>query len=111
MNITRDNYEEARQITKDYVTEKFDNYISGSNLITGSIPSNRDHIINTGISILETDYPQIGIYPGGGFVQAVVDNNLKGAFGNADNVNKIFIGFYVELMCNFRPNTLDYKKL
>jgi len=58
-----------------------------------------DHIKNMCMSILQTKY-KIG-YPGGSFVQAVVDNDLMGAFGRADHINKDFIWLYVELLYNY----------
>lgn len=58
----------------------------------------RDHIINIGTSILCTKW-KIG-YPGGSFVQAIVDNDLQGAFGRADSINQDCIKFYVMLAYN-----------
>jgi hypothetical protein len=44
-------------------------------------------------------------YPPGGFVQAVVDNDLMRAFANADNVNQHAMKFYTMLMYNVgRPS-------
>lgn len=57
-----------------------------------------DHIIQIGTSILCTKW-QIG-YSGGGFVQAVVENDLQRAFANADNVNVKALKFYCQLMYN-----------
>jgi hypothetical protein len=51
------------------------------------------------VSILCTKYG-VG-YPGGGFVQAVVNNDLMGAFGRADHINKKYIGLYVKLLYNY----------
>ena len=58
----------------------------------------RSHIVNIGPSILCTKWG-IG-YPGGSFVQAVVDNDLMGAFSRADSINKDAIGFYCKLLYN-----------
>lgn len=57
-----------------------------------------EHITNIGVSILCTKW-EVG-YPGGGFVQAIVDNNLMEAFGRADHINLKAIGFYVYLIYN-----------
>ena len=57
-----------------------------------------NHIIEIGTSILCTKW-HIG-YAGGGFVQAVVDNDLQRAFANADNVNVKALKFYCQLMYN-----------
>lgn len=61
-------------------------------------PESRDHIIQIGTSVLSTKW-EVG-YPGGSFVQAVVGNDLMGAFGRADEVNRQAIGFYVSLLYN-----------
>jgi hypothetical protein len=58
----------------------------------------KSHIVNIGTSILCTKWG-IG-YPGGGFVQAVVDNDLMGAFSRADSINKDAMGFYCKLLYN-----------
>ena len=59
---------------------------------------NKDHIVITGTSILMTKWG-IG-YRGGGFVQAVVDNDLTRAFANADDINQHAMKFYTMLMYN-----------
>ena len=58
-----------------------------------------EHVHSMCVSILCTKYG-IG-YPGGGFVQAVVNNDLMGTFGRADHINKRSIGLYVKLLYNF----------
>ena len=55
-----------------------------------------DHVRNICISILSTKY-DIG-YPGGSFVQSVVNNDLIGSFSRADNINEKYIKLYVELI-------------
>jgi hypothetical protein len=57
-----------------------------------------DHVANIGTSILCTKWG-IG-YPGGSFVQAVVNNNLMETFGRADHINLNCIQFYVYLIYN-----------
>jgi len=59
---------------------------------------NRFHIINIGTSILNTKWG-VG-FPGGSFVQAVVDNDLREAFGRADTVNQDCIKFYIMIIHN-----------
>lgn len=61
-------------------------------------PGAREHIINIGTSVLCTKWG-VG-YPGGSFVQAVVDNDLREAFGRADAINSDCIKFYVMLIYN-----------
>lgn len=58
----------------------------------------REHVVNIGTSILCTKWG-IG-YPGGSFVQAIVDNDLSGAFDRADRINLNSIQFYVSLVYN-----------
>ena len=63
-----------------------------------STPEVRDHVVRIGTSILCT---RAGIgYPGGSFAKAVVDNDLMGAFGRADNINLVCIRFYCSLLYN-----------
>jgi hypothetical protein len=59
----------------------------------------RDHIEQMCISILNTKY-DVG-HPGGSFVQSVVNNDLMGAFGRADSINRNFIGLYASLLYNY----------
>ena len=59
-----------------------------------------DHLIDCGVSVVETKY---GIGPeGGGFVQAVVSNNLMEAFGRADSINQEYMGFYAYVLYNYQ---------
>lgn len=60
----------------------------------------KEHVINIGTSILCTKW-NIG-YPGGSFVQAVVDNDLMETFSRADDINSKVIKFYVHLIYNAR---------
>lgn len=59
---------------------------------------NKNHIVNIGTSIICTRH-EIG-YPGGSFVQSVVNNDLRGAFANADGTNINAIRFYLMMMYN-----------
>lgn len=56
------------------------------------------HIINIGTSILCTKWG-VG-YPGGGFVQAFVDNDLMRAIGSADGISYKGFKFFAQLMYN-----------
>ena len=58
----------------------------------------REHVVSIGTSILCTKWG-IG-YPGGSFVQAVVNNDLMETFGRADRINLNAIRFYVSLVYN-----------
>ena len=98
-----------REELKEYVTNKLsesprDSTLSRINQYLGQ----DDHIINIGISILETKYPEIGPgHAGGGFVQAVVDNDLMEAMGRADNICANNIKFFCTLLYNFSPYHLN----
>ena len=56
------------------------------------------HVIQIGTSILCTKWG-VG-YPGGSFVQAVVDNDLMAAVGRADATNVTMLPFYCKLIYN-----------
>lgn len=58
----------------------------------------KNHVIQIGTSILCTKWG-IG-YEGGGFVQAVVNNDLMGAVGKADGTNVKMLPFYCKLIYN-----------
>lgn len=84
------------------VAKRIDEYSAqGRDIAFGlatSTSNSRDHVIRIGTSILCTKWG-VG-YPGGSFVQAVVDNNLMEAFGRADDINLNCIRFYVYLIYN-----------
>jgi hypothetical protein len=63
-----------------------------------AVQTSREHIVNIGTSVLNTKWG-IG-FPGGSFVQAIVDNDLHGALGRADNINQDCIKFYSMLLYN-----------
>jgi len=58
----------------------------------------KSHIINIGTSIM-LNRLGVNTYPGS-FVQAVLDNDLQGAFSRADNINSQVLGFYITMMYN-----------
>ena len=58
----------------------------------------KEHIVYIGASILCTKW-EIG-YPGGDFAHTIVNNDLAGAFGRADEINVYCIRFYIMLMYN-----------
>ena len=90
------------QETLKSVKELVINFLSeNSNLIPvqhRNNPESISHIQNIGTSILCTKW-KVG-YPGGSFVQSVVDNRLSEAFGRADSVNQDCMKFYVLMMAN-----------
>jgi hypothetical protein len=88
--------EQQDEIAK-VVTEYFDKY--AQDYIPFNIATEeREHIIYIGSTILCTKW-EIG-YPGGDFAQAIVNNDLAGAFGRADHINVHCIRFYIMLMYN-----------
>lgn len=65
----------------------------------------KQHIINIGTSVLCAEW-KVG-YPPGGFVQAIIDNDLTGTFARADHINRRAIYFYVMMLRNIdKPQTL-----
>lgn len=66
--------------------------------LVASTTESREHIIRIGTSILCTKW-KVG-FPGGSFVQAIVNNDLMETFGRADDVNLNCIRFYVSLVYN-----------
>jgi hypothetical protein len=86
---------EVRELVENYFNEHAANTIPLSTLLHDKA---KDHIINIGTSILCTKW-DIG-YPGGSFVQAVVNNNLMEAVGRADATNVHALKFYCQLMYN-----------
>ena len=58
----------------------------------------KDHIKNIACSIMNA---RLGIgFDPGGFVKAVINNNLSGAFANADQVNQRALKFYMLMIYN-----------
>jgi hypothetical protein len=67
--------------------------------ISGTVtPSDLDHIINIGTSIMCTKW-NIG-YEGGSFVQAIVNNDLSKAVSSADGTNIKALKLYCLMMYN-----------
>ena len=111
MQATRENYSEVRELTSNYVREKLDKYLSSRIIPLSVADDDLEHVIGMGISILETTWPQIGMYMGGDFVKVFVNNDLMEAIGRADETNLMFMQFYVQLSYNFSPTNLEYSKL
>jgi len=88
---------EKIQVVKGLVAKYFDENASWLKLSHLS-EDEKSHIINIGTSILCTKW-NIG-YPGGGFVQAFVDNDLMRAIGSADGTSYKGFKFFAQLMYN-----------
>jgi len=82
------------------VNEVVENFVDENiSTIQGSITmSEIEHVINIGTSIMCNKW---GIkYDGGGFVDAVLENNLSKAVGRADNTNAKALKLYCQMMYN-----------
>lgn len=64
----------------------------------------RDHVVSIGTSIIGTRL-DIG-FPGGSFVQSIVNNDLRGSFASADSINAQCIRFYVMMIYNLNLDGL-----
>ena len=84
------------EVVRDLVA----NYLKENGAHAGLSESDcqNNHIVEIGTSILCTKW-QIG-YAGGGFVQAVVGNDLQGAVSRADGTNIRALKFYCQLIYN-----------
>lgn len=89
--------EEQQEIVRVLVSDYFAKY--GLESIPYDIAVNaHSHIIDIATSILCAKW-EVG-YPPGDFAKAVVDNDLRAAFGRADDINQHCIKFYLMLMYN-----------
>lgn len=57
-----------------------------------------EHVVSIAQSIMCTKW-RVG-YPGGSFVQSIVNNDLRGSFANADSTNRQCVYFYVVMIGN-----------
>jgi hypothetical protein len=100
---------EYRQRLIGFVGAKLEIYLQYNPSIYSLSRDDKDSIISTGVSVLETKFPEIGPgYSGGSFVCAVVDNNLMEAVGRADSININYLKFYCQLLYNFSPYQIGY---
>lgn len=89
-------YEEIESVVQEFLDRKSKDL---PNEPFGWDVEELNHIKNMCISILQTKY-KVG-YPGGSFVQAIVNNDLIGSFGRADSINRKYIWLYAELLYNY----------
>jgi len=92
---------EKIQIVKELVAKYFDENAGttiGWLTLEKLSEDEKNHIINIGTSMLCTKW-DIG-YPGGGFVQAFVNNDLMRAIGSADGTSYKGFKFFAQLMYN-----------
>lgn len=90
--------EDQIRIVRELVEDYFDKNSEYSIKDKATRTWERAHIVAIGTSVLCTKW-DIG-YPGGSFVQAVVNNNLMQAVSSADPTNIHALKFYVQLMYN-----------
>ena len=88
---------EQIKIVKKLVEDSFDENATYTG-IDDMNEENKNHIINIGTSILCTKW-EIG-FEGGGFVRAVVDNDLMKAVGSADGTSLKGLKFFASLLYN-----------
>ena len=81
------------QAYKDRVQQEFDQWYSNQMRVTLT-EEEMDHVKSVGVSVLQT---RDGGIPGGSFVQAIVKNDLSGAYNRADSTNSRVIPFYITL--------------
>ena len=92
---------EKIQVVKEVVKNYIQNNWEYAGLTVEDSMNN--HIVEIGTSIMCTKW-EIG-YEGGGFVQAVVNNDLQGAIGRADSTNIRALKLYCQMMYNLgMPN-------
>lgn len=90
-----------RNRVKEYIDKFGQHYIQNFEFFSDE---DLDHVKDIGTSIICTRL-DIG-FPGGSFVQSIVDNNLSGTFASADSINAQCIRFYVMLMYNIKLDGL-----
>lgn len=78
---------------KDRVEQEFDQWY-GTQMAVTLTEEEMNHVINIGTSILQT---RDGGMQGGGFVQAIVANDLSRSYNRADSINRRAIPFYIAL--------------
>ena len=95
MKVTR---EQAQFLVVKEVSAYLEKYGESAGVPLHILMSNesREHVISIGTSIMMN---RLGFntYPGS-FVQAVLDNNLSGAFAKADSINQQSLRFYTTMM-------------
>jgi len=83
---------------KRKVEQEFDQWY-GTQMKVSLTEEEMNHVKSIGVSVLQT---RDGGMQGGGFVQAVVANDLSGAYNRADSTNLKVIPFYVILKDHVR---------
>lgn len=101
--ITLYNLQVIRDAVSEYYSKYSQLYIHNVERFTSE---EKLHIIDIGTSIIGTRL-EIG-FPGGSFVQSIVNNDLRGAFASADDINVNCIRFYLMMIYNIQLRDLYY---
>ena len=102
MDDTEKRLQKIEDQVEEFISQTLSNPREDSQLLgLLSGPESRAHIKRIGTSVLATKWG-VG-YPGGGFVQAIVNNQLMESFSRADSINSKCIGFYCKLIYNASP--------
>lgn len=89
-----------REKLNEYVGNKLESYGKYQSVLSSDFES----VKNMGVSVLETKFPDIGPgYGGGGFVDAILSNDLEATFARADSTNRKYVLFYLQLLNSFSP--------
>jgi hypothetical protein len=95
MNQELQKIEQVKDLVRNYFHQNAHYYIPNFVYLSDD---EKTHIISIGTSIICTKH-EIG-YPGGSFVQAIVNNDLQGTFATADSTNINAIRFYLMMLYN-----------
>ncbi len=101
--ITMHNIQVIRDAVSEYYSKYSHLYIHNVEFFTSD---QKRHVIDIGTSIIGTRM-EIG-FPGGSFVQSIVNNDLRGAVASADDVNANCIRFYVMMIYNIIIPRLNF---
>lgn len=86
---------------REYLENYGQHYIQNFEFLSDE---DREHVVSIGTSIIGTRL-DIG-FPGGSFVQSIVNNDLRGSFASADSINANCIRFYVMMIYNLNLDGL-----
>lgn len=95
-------HEQISEVAKDYLERNGKHYIPNFHKLEAT---ELNHIVSCSTQILLNHWG-MNKYESGSFVKSIVENNLDGAFGNADSINVNCIRFYVMLKHNASLNGL-----
>lgn len=93
--ITMHNLQVIRDAVSEYYSKYSNLYIHNEEYFSSD---QKRHVIDIGTSIIGTRM-EIG-FPGGSFVQSIVNNDLRGSFAAADDINVNCIRFYLMMIYN-----------